>query len=110
MHHGTANAICLPHVMDFNARHQPGLYRRIGLAAGLDVLKLKPEEADRKTIEFIRKFLKDVGLSEGLRAYGVKESLLEALSVQAFADSCHTTNPVPVNREDLKALYQAALG
>jgi len=29
--------------------------------------------------------------------------------VQAFADSCHTTNPVPVNREDLKALYQAAL-
>jgi len=110
MHHGTANAICLPHVMDFNARHQPGLYRRIGLAAGLDVLKLKPEEADRKTIEFIRKFLKDVGLSEGLRAYGVKESLLEALSVQAFADSCHATNPVPVNREDLKALYQAALG
>src|SRR4026207_781142 len=39
MHHGTANAICLPHVMQFNARHKPGLYRRIGLACGLEVLK-----------------------------------------------------------------------
>ena len=109
MHHGTANAICLPHVMTFNAQRKPGLYRRVGIAAGLDVLRLKPEEADQKTIAFIKKFLADLGLSEGLRAHGVKESLLEALSLQAFADSCHATNPVPVNRDDLKALYQAAL-
>jgi len=109
MHHGTANAICLPHVMTFNAQRKPGLYRRVGIAAGLDVLRLKPEEADQKTIAFIKKFLADLGLSEGLRAYGVKESLLDALSLQAFADSCHATNPVPVNRDDLKALYQAAL-
>src|SRR5882724_9415891 len=109
MHHGTANAICLPHVMAFNAQRKPGLYRRVGIAAGLDVMRLKPEEADQKTIAFIKKFLADLGLSEGLRAYGVKESLLEALSLQAFADSCHATNPVPVNRDDLKALYQAAL-
>ena len=65
-------------------------------AAGPDVLRLKPDEADQKTIGFIKKFLADLGLSEGLRAYGVKESLLDALSLQAFADSCHATNPVPV--------------
>jgi alcohol dehydrogenase class IV len=95
--------------MDFNAQRQPGLYRRVGLACNLDVLRLKPEEADRKTIQFIRKFLAELGLSEGLRAYGVKESLLDPLATQAFADSCHATNPVPVSRDDLKALYQAAL-
>ena len=33
MHHGTANAICLPHVMDFNSKHKPGLYRRVGWPA-----------------------------------------------------------------------------
>ncbi len=109
MHHGTANAVCLPHVMQFNAQRKPGLYRRIGLACDLDVLKLKPEEADRTTIDFIQRFLSDLGLSEGLKAYGVKESLLESLSLQAFADSCHATNPVPVSREDLQALYVAAL-
>jgi 4-hydroxybutyrate dehydrogenase len=109
MHHGTANAICLPHVMQFNARHKPGLYRRIGLACGLEVLKLSAEEADQKTIDFLKKFVSYLGLSEGLRAYGVKESQLDALCSQAFVDSCHATNPVPVNRDDLKALYQAAL-
>lgn len=109
MHHGTANAICLPHVMEFNAKRKPGLYRRVGVACGLDVLKAKPEEADRKTIDFIKKFISDIGLRGGLRDHGVKDSLLDSLAGQAFADSCHLTNPVPVTREDLRALYQAAM-
>ena len=109
MHHGTANAICLPHVMKFNADRKPGLYRRVGLACGLDVLRTTPAEADTRTIGFIRNFLKEIGLAEGLGAYGVKESQIEALSNQAVADPCHATNPVPVTRDDLKALYQAAL-
>ena len=109
LHHGTANAICLPHVMKFNSKHKPGLYRRVGVACGLDVLKISAASADKKTIDFIRKFIGDLGLSEGLRVYGVKESQLPALTEQAFGDACHLTNPVPVTREDLKALYQAAL-
>jgi 1,3-propanediol dehydrogenase len=79
------------------------------LACGLDVLKLKPDEADRKTIDFLKKFIANLGLRDGLRAHGVKESLLDALASQAFADPCHATNPAPVNYEDLKALYQTAL-
>src|SRR3989440_914280 len=109
MHHGTANAICLPHVMEFNAQHMPGLYRRIGIACGLDVLSGKAEDADRRTIDFVRELVGELGLAEGLRAHGAKESQLDALTTQAYADSCHATNPVPVTRDDLKALYQAAL-
>src|SRR5439155_3188470 len=30
LHHGLANALCLPFVMDFNAARKPGVYRRIG--------------------------------------------------------------------------------
>ena len=109
MHHGTANAVCLPHVMEFNSQRKPGLYRRIGIICGLDVMKASPEDADRKTIDYIKKFIADLGLTGGLRNFGVKESSLDALATQAFADSCHVTNPVPVNQEDLRALYQAAL-
>jgi 4-hydroxybutyrate dehydrogenase len=109
MHHGTANAICLPHVMAFNAQRQPGLYRRIGVACGLDVMRAAPEEADRKTVDFIRKFITNLGITGGLRGHGVHESQLDPLSAQAFSDTCHLTNPVPVSREDLRALYQAAL-
>jgi len=109
MHHGTANAICLPHVMAFNSKRKPGLYRRVGAASGLDVMRASPEDADQKTIEFVKKFLTQIGITGGLRAHGMQEAQLDALSAQAFTDTCHLTNPVPVNRDDLKALYQAAV-
>ena len=109
MHHGTANAVCLPAVMEFNAQRQPGLYRRVGVAAGLDVLKSGETEADRRTIAFVRGLIRETGLGDGLSAFGVKEEQLDALSEQAFADPCHKTNPVPVMREDLRALYTALM-
>ena len=109
LHHGTANALCLPAVMKFNAERKPGLYRRVGIACGLDVVTCSEAEADARTIEFIEKLSAEVGLNQRLRDYGVKESQIDALSEQAILDGCHATNPVPVTKEDLKALYLAAL-
>ncbi|MDB6121554.1 MAG: Iron-containing alcohol dehydrogenase [Pedosphaera sp.] len=102
LHHGTANALCTPFVMEFNAARKPGLYRRVGIALGLD------DPTDAATIKHIRNLLSEIGLAPGLRAYGVKESQLDPMSNQAFADSCHQTNPVPVTRDDLRHLYQLA--
>jgi 4-hydroxybutyrate dehydrogenase len=109
MHHGTANAVCLPHVMHFNAQRKPGIYRRIGLACGLEVASVPDEVADFRTVEFVRKFITDLGLKPALHHYGVKEAQLEAMANQAFEDSCHLTNPVPVNRDELRDLYKLAL-
>ncbi|SPE50516.1 Iron-containing alcohol dehydrogenase [Verrucomicrobia bacterium] len=103
MHHGTANALCAPFVMKFNAERVPGLYRRVGVAFGLS----NPEDA--ATIEHVSGLFREVGLAPGLRAYGVKESQLDAMSEQAFEDTCHQTNPVPVTQKDLRSLYQLAL-
>ncbi len=108
MHHGTANAVCLPHVMHFNAQRKPGLYRRVGLACGLELTTVPDEVADFRTIEFVKKLITDLGIKHSLRQCGVKEAQLDALADQAFEDSCHLTNPVPVNRDDLKELYRAA--
>jgi alcohol dehydrogenase class IV len=105
MHHGLANALCLPAVMRFNSERKPGLYRRVGVACGEDVLKCSDQDADRRTVEFVTKFLTDLGLQGRLRDYGVKELHLEELTAQAFDDPCHQTNAVPVTREDLRALY-----
>ena len=109
MHHGTANAVCLPHVMHFNAQRQAGVYRRVGLACGLEVASVPDEVADFRTIEFVKKFIAGLGIKPALRQHGVKEAQLDALADQAFDDVCHLTNPVPVNRDDLKALYRLAL-
>ena len=109
VHHGTANAICLPHVMRHNARQKPGVYRRIGLAYGLDVVSCSDADADEQTIHFIDDFIRRCGMPPSLEEVGVKEEHIEALSDQAWLDPCHQTNPVPVAREDLKALFLKAL-
>ena len=95
--------------MKFNAQRKPGLYRRVGIACGLDIVSAAAEEADRQTIEFIQNLVSDLGLGGGLRAHGAKDAQIDALTAQAFADPCHATNPAPVTQSDLKALYQAAL-
>lgn len=103
MHHGLANALCLPHVMEFNAARKPWIYRRVGLALGLT----DPDAT--QTIAAVRALLESAGIRGGLRERGVDESHLDALTAQAFEDSCHATNPVPVTAEDLRNLYIEAL-
>jgi len=109
LHHGLANALCLIAAMKLNAARQPGLYRRVGLACDLDVLKCPPAEADRVTVEFLAGFLANLGLNTRLRDHGVKAEHLDALVAQAADDPCHQTNAVPVTREDLRALYLEVL-
>jgi alcohol dehydrogenase class IV len=103
VHHGTANALVLAAVMEFNAKRKPGVYRRVAIALGC------AEPSDACAIASVKSLLKEIGLTGGLRGAGVKDDQLDALSDQAFADSCHETNPVPVTRDDLRALYQQAM-
>src|SRR5207248_2248209 len=63
MHHGLANALNLVSGMQFCSARKRGLYRRVGIACGLDVVKCPEAEADERTIAFISQFLADLGLS-----------------------------------------------
>jgi alcohol dehydrogenase class IV len=105
LHHGLANALCLVAGMKFCAERKPGIYRRVGSACGLDVVKSTDEEADHATIEFITRFLAGLGLNTRLREHGVREDNLDALAAQAWDDPCHKTNVVPVTTADIRKLY-----
>jgi alcohol dehydrogenase class IV len=109
LHHGLANALCLVAGMKFCAARKPGIYRRVGLACGLDVVKSPEAEADGQTITFISNFLAGLGLNTRLAAHGVKPEHLESLVVQAVEDPCHKTNIVPVTTEDFRKLYLEVL-
>lgn len=109
MHHGLANALCLVAVMNFNSRRKPGLYRRVGIACGLDVVKANDGEADCQTVGFIMSFLAGLGLNSKLRDHGVTADQIPALTAQAWEDPCHRTNAVPVTPADLEALYRECL-
>jgi len=86
MHHGLANALCLVAGMKFCAARKPGLYRRVGLACGLDLANCSVAEADERAIEYILQFRAGLGLNTKLREHGVKPEHLDALVEQAIED------------------------
>lgn len=109
MHHGLANALCLVAGMKFCAARKSGLYRRVGIACGLDIVKSSDAEADQQTISFMKDFLASLGLNTKLSEHGVKSEQLDALVNQAIEDPCHKTNAVPVTRENFRELYQEVM-
>lgn len=100
LHHGLANALCLPAVVRWNA-DVIGAERRDHLLAALGATG---DLAD--AITQLRSRLK---LPAGLREEGVTEADIPKLADKAFEDACHRSNPRPVTRDDLAALYRASL-
>jgi alcohol dehydrogenase class IV len=107
MHHGLANAICLPAVLDFNRVAVPERIAEVARQLGV-------RGSDESTLAFecagaIRALRKSVGLPSDLRSQGIQEDDLPGLAALAFADSCHELNPRRCTEDDLLALYKASL-
>jgi 4-hydroxybutyrate dehydrogenase len=100
MHHGLANALCLPAVVDFNETVAHTRLERV--RAILD-------PSAKTCAQALRALRARVGLPAGLGAEGVTESDIPKLADKAFEDACHRCNPRPVTRDDLAALYRASL-
>jgi alcohol dehydrogenase class IV len=100
LHHGLANALCLPAVVDFNQSVVPERLERIKRILGPDAKSLS---------EALRTLRKQVGLPDGLAAEGVTKADIPKLADKAIQDACHTLNPRPTTREDLAKLYEASL-
>jgi 4-hydroxybutyrate dehydrogenase len=100
MHHGLANALCLPAVVDFN---------ETSARARLDRVRAILDPAAASCGEAVRALRARVGLPAGLRAEGVVEGDVPRLADKAIDDACHRSNPAPVTREDLAGLYLASL-
>ena len=100
LHHGLANALCLPAVVDFN---ESTIHDK------LDRIRAILDRSAKSCSEALRALRKRVGLPEGLRAEGVSEGDVPKLADKAIEDACHRCNPRPVTRDDLAALYRASL-
>jgi 4-hydroxybutyrate dehydrogenase len=100
LHHGLANALCLPAVVDFNESAVPAKLERIRA-----ILDAKA----RTCGDALRALRGRLGLPGGLRSEGVSEADVPRLADKAIEDACHQCNPRPVTRQDLAALYLASL-
>ena len=107
MHHGLANALCLPAVLDFNRTAVTMRIARIARILGV-------KGTDVETLAFecsgkVRALRHEMGIPSGLGEAGVTEEQLPELAALAQADACHQLNPRPCTKDDMLALYRASL-
>ena len=100
MHHGLANALCLPAVVDFNNAVVPERVERVRRILDLTATSLS---------NAIRGLREKIGLPSGLAAEGVGKSDIAKLADKAMEDACHRSNPRPCERTDMVKLYELSL-
>lgn len=108
VHHGTANAILLPHGMLFNSVVVPNRYGRIARALGVNAGGRSETEVIADGIAAVRNLILDCGLPVRLRDVDAPHESLPALAEAALSDAAIFTNPRSTSREDLLALFEAA--
>jgi alcohol dehydrogenase class IV len=101
LHHGLANALCLPAVVDFNEQVIPERVQRVAALFG-------GKREHGAASQALRNLRKAVGLPGSLREAGVPEKELPRLAKLALADGCHGSNPRPCSEQDMLALYEAS--
>jgi alcohol dehydrogenase class IV len=107
--HGVANAIMLPHQMDFSLIGAPVRYARIGQALdrSFPVIGTIWQRAER-AVEAVHQLVVDTGLPTHLKDVGVTRAMIPDLADGAYHDPNWTSNPRSVTRADLEKLYLKA--
>ena len=100
MHHGLANALCLPAVVEYNES---------AIAPKLARIRAILDPSAKTCADAVRALRKRVGLPDGLGAEGVTKADIPKLADKATEDACHRSNPRPCTREDLTKLYERSL-
>jgi alcohol dehydrogenase class IV len=100
LHHGLANALCLPAVMDFNNSVVPERVERVRRLVDLTATSLS---------NGLRALREKLGLPNGLAAEGVTKSDIPKLADKAMEDACHRSNPRVCTRDDMVKLYELSL-
>lgn len=106
VHHGLANAICLPAVMRFNRDAAAAHYARVAEIFAVNGISEVSSHDPDAAAEAVAALNERLGITKRLRDCGVPEDALPALAKKAFADSCHATNPRPCTEADLLQLYR----
>ena len=97
VHHGTAIAIAMPHVIRFNNDVVADRHRLVAEAMGVDVRGLSDEAAGIRAAEAVSRFVKEVGLPHSFREAGVPQGDLGACAEMAMSDGSIVYNPKPVS-------------
>lgn len=101
-HHGTTNAVCMPAVLEFNA---PVIRERFDRAAGY----LGIVGGFDGFCDYVQRLNDDMGIPRTLSELGVTADAIPTLVDGAMKDPSCGGNPVELTKDNLMALFEAAL-
>jgi alcohol dehydrogenase class IV len=106
--HGHANAILLPHVMQFNMQAAPHRYAAVALALGA-----KPESSDEATalggIRLLWSLIHSTGLEMRLSGLGINQSEIPRLAAAGLGVTrLMKNNPRSMSQQEAEAIYLSA--
>jgi alcohol dehydrogenase class IV len=101
LHHGTLNAVLLPHVLDFNG---PAVSHRYG-----DLKQAMGVEPSKDLPDVIVALNDRLGLPDRLAAMGVDDHAIDLAAPLAEKDHTNGTNPRRAGAADYRDLMRAAL-
>lgn len=100
--HGTAVAVLLPRVMDFNRSAAPERYAAVGEALGT-------KKDAKAAVEHISRLNETIGIPSGLRGLGVDEGAIPSMAKDAMLSGNILVNPRATTQADIEALYKESL-
>ncbi len=123
--HGRANAILLPHVIEYNGETNPSKFvifpkyekyiapqkfQEIAKALGLPAST--PEEGVKSLAQAVRNLMKELNMPLTIKELGIDEktylSKVDELAYKAFEDQCTTANPRLPKVTELAEIYKKA--
>ncbi|MFV9506810.1 MAG: iron-containing alcohol dehydrogenase [Oscillochloridaceae bacterium umkhey_bin13] len=107
IHHGTLNALILPHAMQFNSVIAPERYVRIAHAMGVNAGGRSDEEVIADGILAVKTLVADCGLPTRLRDLEVPEAALPDLAALSIVEPAIFNNPRIATEEELLDLLRA---
>lgn len=108
--HGTANAVVLPHIMEYNLIADTERYARIARAMGEKVDDLSTRDAALRSVAAVRDLARDVGLPVVVaEAKRLPVDCVPGMVEGALDDVCLVTNPRDLGEAELGELFRAVL-
>ncbi|HUU01327.1 MAG TPA: iron-containing alcohol dehydrogenase [Myxococcota bacterium] len=110
IHHGTANAMFLPHTMRFFTDVSADRLALVAGALGISTSGITDEQAALQAADRIEEFNKEIGLTDRLSDYGVTEADLPAIADMALTDGSIIYSPKPVfDLDEIASVARKAL-
>ena len=108
--HGLVNAMLLPEVMRYNLIGNLQKFAEIAAIFGERTEHLSLREAAERSVEAVRRLNRDIGITQTLGDFGVREEHLDMIANEAMESGNVPVNPVRATAKDLIGICRRLLG